>query len=219
MRNARSTPIASAAPRRPASSVVEDYLKAVYTHQEWRGTPVSSSQLATRLGLAPSTVTEMVKKLVAMELVRHAPYGAITLTPEGEREALRILRRHRLVETWLVERCGYGWDEVDDEAEILEHAMSDRLLEELAEQLGQPARDPHGDPIPSRDGVIVRPDGILLADAARGYRGRIVRIDDADADVLRRLAAAGAGLDSVVVAGQLDAQVEGAVWIAPPSAR
>jgi DtxR family Mn-dependent transcriptional regulator len=185
----------------------------IYGHTEWQSEPITPSQLAARLGLAPSTVTEMVKKLVAAGHVAHAPYGAVQLTASGLSEALRMVRRHRLVETWLVSQYGYGWDEVHDEAEVLEHALSDRLLDAIDEQLGRPSRDPHGDPIPARDGAVSRPDAVLLASLAAGDRGRVARISDRDAAVLRSLGAAGLGLDSEIVAGEHGADVADAVWV------
>jgi DtxR family Mn-dependent transcriptional regulator len=174
---------------------------------------MTSSQLAARLGLAASSVTEMVKKLSDQGLVEHARYGSIVLTQRGRSEALRMVRRHRLIETWLVDQFRYGWDEVHDEAEVLEHAVSDRLLDAIDAQLGRPDRDPHGDPIPRADGTVPDVQGGVFADAAPGSRGRIVRISDRDPDVLRRLAATGIGLDSVVSAGDLDAAAASAVWV------
>lgn len=193
--------------------MTEDYLKAIYHHTEWQPEPIGSSQLAQWLGLAPSSVTEMVKKLVGQGLVEHAPYGAIELTASGRTEALRMVRRHRLVETWLVRQFGYGWHEVHDEADVLEHALSDRLLDAIDAQLGHPTRDPHGDPIPADDLTMPEFRGTLVAALEPGARGRIVRISDRDPAVLRRLAAAGVGLDSVVTADELDADDAGAVWV------
>lgn len=180
--------------------VVEDYVKVIYSHTEWQDEPITPSVLAAKLGLAASSVTEMVKKLAASGLVTHVPYGAVTLTEEGRMLALRMLRRHRLIETWLVDSFGYSWDEVHDEAEVLEHALSDRLLEAIAEQLGHPSRDPHGDPIPSADGVVDRPDAVLLRDAPEGLSGRIVRISDRNPTLLRYLEAEGITLDTRVEA-------------------
>ena len=185
------------------STAAEDYVKAIYHHTEWQPEPVTPSQLAGRLGLANSTVTEMVKKLAAAGLVHHRPYGAIELTREGAALALRQVRRHRVVETWLVERHGYDWDEVHDEAEILEHALSDRLLESIARSLGDPVRDPHGDPIPSADGTVMRPVAVLRADAVVGHEGAVVRISDDDSAMLRFLAESGVALDArLAVLGQ-----------------
>jgi DtxR family Mn-dependent transcriptional regulator len=174
---------------------VEDYVKVVYAHTEWQPEPITTSVLAARLGLAASSVTEMVKKLGAQGLVDHVPYGAVTLTPDGTALALRMLRRHRLIETWLVQHFGYGWDEVHDEAEVLEHALSDRLLDKIDEQLGFPTRDPHGDPIPSRAGQIEQPEAVLLGAVAAGEGVRVVRISDRDPLLLRHLEADGITLD------------------------
>lgn len=178
------------------NSVVEDYLKVIYAHTEWQCEPATTSVLAGRLGLAASSVTEMVKKLVAGGLVTHVPYGAVELTEEGARLAVRMVRRHRLIETWLVESFGYSWDEVHDEAEVLEHAISDHLLDAIAEQLGHPLRDPHGDPIPDGDGRVLRPDAVLLRDAPDGATGRVVRISDRNPELLRYLEAAVITLDA-----------------------
>lgn len=196
-------------------TAAEDYLKVIYSHTEWQAKPISTTGLAARLGLAASSVTEMVKKLVHQGLASHEPYGAIVLTADGTAEALRMVRRHRLIETWLVQHVGYTWDEVHDEAEVLEHAMSDRLLDAIDEQLGRPTRDPHGDPIPTRDGRIERPHAVLLADAPAG--GRIVRISDRDPMLLRHLHAEGVLLDSVVTAEDRSELAEDAlasIWVA-----
>src|SRR5690606_30136508 len=131
-------------------------------------------------------------------LVDHVPYGAITLTAEGRTLALRMVRRHRLIETWLVEEFGYRWDEVHEEADVLEHAVSDRMLDAIFEKLGRPVRDPHGDPIPSADGRVVMPPAVLLAEAPDGHEGGIVRIRDRDPKLLRYLEAEGFDLDARV---------------------
>lgn len=180
----------------PATSpAIEDYLKTVYAHTEWQPDAITPKALADRLGIAPSSVTEMVKKMAAAGLVSHVPYGAVRLTEAGTSRALAVVRRHRLIETWLVQEMGYGWDEVHDEAEILEHAISDRLLEAIDARLGRPIRDPHGDPIPSVDGTLQRRPTVLLADARPGHEGAVVRISDRDPAVLRALHDAGIGLD------------------------
>ena len=182
---------------------VEDYVKVIYAHTEWQPTPITSRALAERLGLAASSVTEMVKKLGALGLVDHVPYGAVTLTKDGEALALRMLRRHRLIETWLVRQFDYGWDEVHDEAEVLEHALSDRLLDAIDASLEFPTRDPHGDPIPSAGGVVTQPKGILLADADPGQAGVVVRISDRDPALLRHLEASGLVVDrEITVVGR-----------------
>lgn len=181
-----------------ATSVVEDYVKVIYSHTEWQPEPITSSVLAARLGLAASSVTEMVKKLAAAGFVTHVPYGAVTLTEQGRLLALRMLRRHRLIETWLVETFDYGWDEVHGDAEVLEHAISDRLLEAIDSSLGHPTRDPHGDPIPQADGSLIRPDAVLLHDAPVPVRCAVVRISDRDSALLQYLESHGITLDAVL---------------------
>lgn len=184
------------------ASATEDYLKTIYSFGEWSDEPATPSALAARLGLAASSVTEMVKKLAAAGLVSHVPYGAISLTAEGRAVALAVVRRHRLIETWLVDSFGYGWDEVHDEAEVLEHVISDRLLDAIDERLGRPTRDPHGDPIPASDGTVAKPDAVLLRDAPAGSRARIVRISDRDPLLLRYLEAESIALDDAIAVGE-----------------
>ncbi|MDI9891437.1 metal-dependent transcriptional regulator [Microbacterium sp. IEGM 1404] len=169
------------------SPVADDYLKAIYHHTEWQDDPITPSQLAAVLSLAPSSVTEMVKKLAAQGLVSHRPYGPVSLTPAGARRAASVIRRHRLIETWLVREFHYSWDEVHDEAEVLEHSLSDRLLEGIDERLGRPRFDPHGDAIPDATGAVHRAPFVLLRDAASGHSGRVLRVSDRDPELLRAL--------------------------------
>jgi Mn-dependent transcriptional regulator len=176
---------------------------------------MTSSQLAARLGLAPSSVTEMVKKLTLQGLVEHALYGSIVLTEQGRVEALRMVRRHRLIETWLVGEFGYGWDEVHDEAEVLEHVLSDRMLDAIDARLGHPTADPHGDPIPAADLSVPAVSGVRAAALEAGRRGRVVRISDRDAAVLRAVTAAGIGVGSEIAAGEVDAAAADAIWVQP----
>ncbi|SJN39026.1 Mn-dependent transcriptional regulator MntR [Microbacterium esteraromaticum] len=173
------------------SPAFDDYLKTVYAHTEWQDAPITPSQLAAALGIAPSSVTEMVKKLAAAGLVSHVPYGAVRLTDAGRDRALAMVRRHRLIETWLVREFGYAWHEVHDEAEVLEHTISDRLLEGIDARLGRPRFDPHGDAIPDAAGHVEREPFVLLADAASGHSGRVLRVSDRDPELLRELEAAG----------------------------
>jgi DtxR family Mn-dependent transcriptional regulator len=200
------------------SPAIDDYLKTVYAHTEWQDAPITPSVLAAKLGIAPSSVTEMVKKLAALGLVAHEPYRAVRLTPEGERRALEMVRRHRLIETWLVEEFGYAWDEVHEEAEVLEHTISDRLLGKIDERLGRPRFDPHGDPIPDAAGRVEREGYVLLAEAAPGHVGRILRVSDRDPGLLRLIERAGiaVGRRVRVVEGGLD--IDGAVVALPPGA-
>jgi DtxR family Mn-dependent transcriptional regulator len=186
-----------------ASPAIDDYLKTIYHHTEWQTEPITPSQLAGELGLAPSSVTEMVRKLAAQGLVTHRPYGPITLTDAGALRAAAIIRRHRLIETWLVGEFGYAWDEVHDEAEILEHSISDRLLEGIDERLGRPRFDPHGDAIPDAAGQVQREPFVLLAAATTGHTGRVLRVSDRDPALLRAVEAAGVevGAEATVLEG------------------
>lgn len=180
------------------SSSIEDYVKVIYGFTEWQDKPITSSQLAQRLGVANSSVSEMVRKLKDQGLVDHKPYSAITLTESGARLALSMVRRHRLIETYLVQELGYSWDEVHDEAELLEHAVSETFIERMAEKLGNPQRDPHGDPIPAADGTVLLPDAHLLGELDPGHTGRITRISDENPDLLRYLSAEEIDLDAEV---------------------
>ncbi|NKX50405.1 metal-dependent transcriptional regulator [Arthrobacter deserti] len=180
------------------SSSVQDYVKVLYSFTEWQDRPVSSSLLAARLGVANSSVSEMVRKLVGLGLVAHEPYGSGELTGRGRRLALAMVRRHRLLETYLVKELGYAWDEVHDEAELLEHTVSDKMIERIAAKLGNPDRDPHGDPIPSADGSVTVPRAYPLPDLDEGHTGRITRISDEDPELLRFLQAESISLDDPV---------------------
>lgn len=178
------------------SSAAQDYLKLIWSATEWSATPVTVSVMAERLGVRPSTVSDGIKKLARQGLVTHAPYGSIELTDLGREHAVAMVRRHRLLETFLVEGLGYGWDEVHDEAEILEHAVSDKLIERLDRKLGYPTRDPHGDPIPTPDGEPLLPKGTQLSAAAAGGTVAITRISDADPQILRYFAELGLAPDT-----------------------
>ena len=206
-------------PAAAPSTAIDDYLKTIYHHTEWQNDPMTPSQLAATLGLAPSTVTEMVQKLAAAGLVSHRPYGPVSLTDAGRLRAAAIIRRHRLIETWLVREFDYAWDEVHDEAEVLEHAISDRLLERISARLGHPTRDPHGDPIPDAAGAVDRDPFLLLGDAPIGHTGRVLRVSDRDPALLRALEAAGVDVGhSVTVTGRGAVQVDGGSSIGLPDA-
>lgn len=181
-----------------ASPAVDDYLKTIYHHTEWQSEHITPSQLAVELGLAPSSVTEMVQKLAAQGLVTHRPYGPVSLTADGTLRAAAVIRRHRLIETWLVQEFGYAWDEVHDEAEVLEHTVSDRLLDGIDARLGRPAFDPHGDAIPDASGAARREPFIALGAAEPGHRGRVLRVSDRDPALLRVLDDAGVRPGTVV---------------------
>ncbi|WP_188828263.1 metal-dependent transcriptional regulator [Nocardia camponoti] len=180
------------------SSVAQDYLKCIWTAQEWSQEKVSTKLLAERMGVSASTVSEAVRKLSDQGLVEHARYGSITLTSQGRRAAIEMVRRHRLIETFLVNELGYGWDEVHDEAEILEHAVSELLMSRIDAKLGHPDRDPHGDPIPSVDGDVPTPPARKLSDFAAGESGRVARISDADPAMLRYFDSVGIALDTLI---------------------
>ena len=174
-------------PARPSTSA-EDYVKVIYDLQE-RGTgPVTISRMAERLAVANSSVSGMLRKLNELGFVEHQRYGNVSLTETGTKAALAVLRRHRLLETYLVAELGYSWDEVHDEAEILEHVVSDKFVDRIAAHLGHPVVDPHGDPIPTKDGTIVERESVLLSEAEAGTHGVIVRVNDTDPELLRYLA-------------------------------
>ena len=181
---------------RDLSTVAQDYLKVIWTAQEWSHEKVSTKLLAERIGVSASTASESIRKLADQGLVHHEKYGAVTLTDAGRRAALAMVRRHRLMETFLVSELGYGWDEVHDEAEILEHAVSDRMLDRIDAKLGHPTRDPHGDPIPAADGKVPTPPARQLSDCGDGDAGIVARISDADPEMLRYFDSVGISLDS-----------------------
>lgn len=200
------------------SVAIDDYLKTIYHHTEWQTARITPSQLAAELGLAPSTVTEMVQKLAAQGLVSHRPYGPIALTPEGERRAAAIVRRHRLIETWLVREFDYAWDEVHDEAEVLEHTISDRLLEGISARLGHPRFDPHGDAIPDGEGRVEREPFVRLDEANLGHTGRVLRVSDRDAALLRALEKTGISVGHTVTAtGREAVRVDGGETVELPA--
>lgn len=146
----------------PLTPSEENYLKALYALTEWENEPVTTGNIAAQLGVAPASATSMVSKLAGKDLLVHPPYGAITFTESGRLAALSVVRRHRLIETFLLNELGYAWDEVHEEAEQLEHTVSTRFIEALAARLGHPAADPHGDPIPGPDGSLAMPPAIRL---------------------------------------------------------
>jgi DtxR family transcriptional regulator, Mn-dependent transcriptional regulator len=176
--------------RETFSRSVEDYLKTIYRLSE-TGRPASTSQIAEALALAPPSVSGMVKRLSEQGLLSHEPYRGVLLTEMGRLAAVRVVRRHRLIESYLVGRLGYTWDSVHDEAERLEHAVSDELVERMATALGHPEVDPHGDPIPDAKGSVAHPALNPLTDVPLGQVVEVRRVDTNDAERLRYLAAAG----------------------------
>lgn len=182
------------------SESVENFLKTVYLLQQ-RVDPVPTTLLARSLDIAPPSVTDMIKRLAGIEdkkdkkskehrfppLLEYEPYSGVRLTEAGRKVALEVIRHHRLLELYLVQALGYSWDEVHEEADRLEHAISEKLEARIADALGNPELDPHGDPIPALDGTIVSRDLMLLADLAIGQHGIVSRIADQTPEVLRYL--------------------------------
>ena len=185
-----------------SSEAVEDYAKAIYSMSRRDPGPIGTGALAERLGVSPGTVTAMLKRMDAMGFVEHEPYRGVTLSPEGERVALEVIRHHRLLESFLSETLGMPWDRVHDEAEVLEHYISEDLEQLIAERLGNPDRDPHGDPIPAPDLTICDDESIPLGSLGTGERAVFVRVSDSDPGMLRYLADRGiAPGDRVEVVG------------------
>jgi DtxR family transcriptional regulator, Mn-dependent transcriptional regulator len=177
--------------RQPAlTAAVEDYAKAVYMLELREGT-VSTTALAARLEVTPAAVSGMLPKLTALGLIEHEPYRAVRLTDRGRLVALEVVRHHRLLELFLVESLGMGWDEVHAEAEVLEHVLSEGLEELIAAKLGHPTLDPHGDPIPSRELAVADDESHDLYQLEPGASGTLVRVSDDDPEMLRFLAERG----------------------------
>ncbi|MCI0433467.1 MAG: metal-dependent transcriptional regulator [Gemmatimonadetes bacterium] len=170
-----------------SSPAVEDYLKAIYQLAE-QGGPVSTSAIAERLGIAAGSVTGMLKRLADHGLVEHVPYHGTSLTAAGHETAVRMVRRHRIIESFLVEVLGYTWDRVHAEAENLEHAASDQLIDRMAQVLGEPAADPHGSPIPSSHGDFTVDPLPTLDQLAIGDTATLRRVRDQNPEALRFLA-------------------------------
>lgn len=166
--------------------VVEDYLKAIWMLQQ-QESPVSTSRIAERLGLSAAAVTAMIKRLAEQGLLRHEPYYGVRLTASGELAALRIIRRHRVLELFLAETLGYEWDRVHEEAERLEHAASDELIERLARLMGEPERDPHGNAIPTAQGEMDTSRYPALGDLEPGDSRRVLEVEVEEPEQLRYL--------------------------------
>ena len=174
------------------SAAMEDYLKTIQQIAEASGgAPVQTQALSDRLGVSTASVTGMIKKLDLYRLVEHEPYHGVVLTPRGELVALEVLRHHRLLELYLVEQLGMSWEDVHAEADRLEHVISEGLEERIAAALGQPERDPHGDPIPALDGTVPSDPWQRLADVPPGAHVEILRVSDRDPRLLQYLAERG----------------------------
>ena len=169
------------------SEAIENYAKAIYALARRGDGTVTTNALAERVGVSTASASSMVKKLTELGLAEHQPYRAIQLTAEGRRVALSVLRHHRLLELYLAEHLGVPWDRVHEEAEALEHAISEDLAARIAAKLGHPTHDPHGDPIPDAALVIDEGHTRSLAEMDIGERGRFVRVSDTDPEMLRYL--------------------------------
>ncbi|MFB3072608.1 MAG: metal-dependent transcriptional regulator [bacterium] len=179
------------------SEKMRDYLKAIHSLRVGEER-VAVSVVADHLGVAVASVSNMVKRLAELDLVRHTPYKGIDLTEAGEQEALRLIRAHRLIELFLTEVVGLQWDEVHDEAERLEHAVSDRLVERIAELLGHPTVDPHGDPIPTEEGLVDEEALPDLTELEVGQRAEIRRVTAQDPAMLQYLSSVGLTPDKTI---------------------
>jgi len=172
------------------SPPIEDYLKTIYMLREREGA-ASTTAIATALEVTPASVTGMIKKLAELKLVRHTPYQGVELTKSGEKIALEMVRHHRLLELFLMEALGYTWDEVHAEADALEHVISEEFEERIVARLGNPTVDPHGDPIPNKDGTIAVVKERALLSMQAGESAQITHINDTDSEMLRYAASLG----------------------------
>ncbi len=191
------------------SRAAEDYLKAIYKLQQTTGSSVSTSELADELGRSAASVTNMVKSLAEQDLVEHVPYYGVRLTEEGESAALRIIRRHRVIESYLIEQLGYTWDGVHAEAERLEHAASDDLIDRMAGAMGDPSFDPHGSPIPSAEGDIEERPITRLTEVQEEVPAVVREVADEDPERLREAGALGLFPGTRVVVIRENGPVEG----------
>jgi DtxR family Mn-dependent transcriptional regulator len=174
----------------PLTAPAEDYLKVIF-ELETSGEPAGTNEIAAELDVAPASVSGMVRRLVEQRLITHERYRGVRLTRDGRRAALRTIRRHRVIEAYLTQALDYPWDLVHDEAERLEHAASDQLIDRMAAAIGEPTTDPHGAPIPTREGTLHERPLTSLGDVEVGRRVRVERVGDRDPDQLRYLAELG----------------------------
>lgn len=184
-----------------ASEQIENYLKNIYKLQSGEG-KVTTSSLSKNLNISPASVSEMIKKLADEGILMHTPYKGVVLTKEGEQLALRIIRKHRLWEMFLVEVLHFTWDEIDHEAERFEHIMSDKMEEKIDEVLGHPIVDPHGDPIPTKSGTIQHVSGILLSEAPESTTVRVLRVNDSHSECLQFISSIGISLNKKITVKQ-----------------
>jgi DtxR family Mn-dependent transcriptional regulator len=209
---------------RSLSPAVEDYAKSIYHLEEQLGGPVSTTALAERMGVRPASVSGMLRKLDDLGYLDYAPYRGVQLSDSGRFAALMVIRRHRLLELFLTETLAVTWDKVHDEAEALEHALSTELCDLIAARLGNPTLDPHGDPIPSKDGLLIEGHHLSLAAAEPGSEVRVARVSDRYPDVLRLLTSYGISLGGSISVtarmgtGEVAVRVGGLRHVLPASA-
>lgn len=184
-----------------ASKAIEDYLKCIYKLEDplQSDKGVHTSAIASRLNVAQASVSNMIKKLSEQGFVSYEPYYGVALTPRGRQVAIQMVRRHRVIEQYLVERLSYAWDEVDAEAEILEHAVSDKLVDSMWEALGRPTHDPHGSPIPDQDGLISEKPVKPLIEVIEGAKVKLARIKNRSPEELRYLTQLGLAMGVALV--------------------
>lgn len=192
------------------SPVAQNYVKSIWHATEWDEPPITTTGLAQRFGTSQANVSLTLRRLEAQGLVVYKPYHPVTLTPQGEKAAIMMVRRHRLIEAYLQHELGYHWGEIHDEAESMEHAVSALFIQRIDEKLGHPRFDPHGDPIPTADGQIHRVDATPLREAGRG---KIARISDADTQLVSRCYELGLGLGSEVDARKLPDELVEMIWV------
>ncbi|MEO7964071.1 MAG: metal-dependent transcriptional regulator [Gemmatimonadaceae bacterium] len=188
--NAETKPNEASAIEPALTAPVEDYLKAIYGIEQLGGA-VATNDIAAKLSIAAASVSGMVRRLADHGLLSYERYRGVRLTDAGRRAALRTIRRHRVIESYLAHALGYPWDRVHEEAERLEHAVSDELVDRMATAVGEPLTDPHGHPIPTRNGEIDETRHLRLSDLAAGERSRVMRVSDEDSELLRYLAKIG----------------------------
>jgi DtxR family Mn-dependent transcriptional regulator len=188
---------------------VENYVKTIFQIGQAGDGQAATGQLATALGVSPGTVTSMLKTLSEGGLVTYTPYEGVRLTAAGKALALRVVRRHRLIELFLVKTLDLNWDEVHEEAEHMEHAVSDRLVDRIDSYLGHPAADPHGDPIPRSDGSFHMPESRTLAECVVGDKFCLARVIDQSPEFLRFLSSSGLplGVSGTIVANRAEAGI------------
>ncbi len=189
--------------RSEISSVMEDYIKAIFNLIQKEG-KANTNDLAKSMNVSAPTVTQMVKRLVDLKLVRHEPYKGVSLTQSGDKMALETIRHHRLIEQYLYEALGVPWDKVHSEAEKLEHVISEDLEKRIAEALNHPTHDPHGSPIPSKDLVLESEDLCLLTELLAGSRGIISEVPDEDPNLLRYLDELGLKPDTAFIIKKIE---------------